>query len=205
MLLVLLAIPAARAADVSLIGTFDTKAAILSIDSGAPKTVKVGQTFGGVTLISVERDRATIESGGKRRVLVRGQTYSTSAPGADRQSVTMSAGAGDHYFVDGQINGGAIRFLVDTGASAVAIPAREADRLGIDYRKGRRGTTQTAGGPTPMHLVRLDSIGIGGIELRNIDAIVIENGLDVALLGMSFLSRVDMKQDRRGLTIMRRY
>jgi len=202
---VLLAIPAARAADVSLIGTFDTKAAILSIDSGAPKTVKVGQTFGGVTLISVERDRATIESGGKRRVLVRGQTYSTSAPGADRQSVTMSAGAGDHYFVDGQINGGAIRFLVDTGASAVAIPAREADRLGIDYRKGRRGTTQTAGGPTPMHLVRLDSIGIGGIELRNIDAIVIENGLDVALLGMSFLSRVDMKQDRRGLTIMRRY
>src|SRR3990172_3334961 len=94
-LLVLLAIPAARAADVSLIGTFDTKAAILSIDSGAPKTVKVGQTFGGVTLISVERDRATIESGGKRRVLVRGQTYSTSAPGADRQSVTMSAGAGD--------------------------------------------------------------------------------------------------------------
>ena len=204
-LLVLLAIPAARAADVSLIGTFDTKAAILSIDSGAPKTVKVGQTFGGVTLISVERDRATIESGGKRRVLVRGQTYSTSAPGADRQSVTMSAGAGDHYFVDGQINGGAIRFLVDTGASAVAIPAREADRLGIDYRKGRRGTTQTAGGPTPMHLVRLDSIGIGGIELRNIDAIVIENGLDVALLGMSFLSRVDMKQDRRGLTIMRRY
>jgi len=202
---VLLAIPAARAADVSLIGTFDTKAAILSIDSGAPKTVKVGQTFGGVTLISVERDRATIESGGKRRVLVRGQTYSTSAPGADRQSVTMSAGAGDHYFVDGQINGGAIRFLVDTGASAVAIPAREADRLGIDYRKGRRGTTQTAGGPTPMHLVRLDSISIGGIELRNIDAIVIENGLDVALLGMSFLSRVDMKQDRRGLTIMRRY
>jgi len=53
--------------------------------------------------------------------------------------------------------------------------------------------------------VRLDSISIGGIELRNIDAIVIENGLDVALLGMSFLSRVDMKQDRRGLTIMRRY
>ena len=205
MLLVLLAIPAARAADVSLIGTFDTKAAILSIDSGAPKTVKVGQTFGGVTLISVERDRATIEAGGKRRVLVRGQTYSTSAPGADRQSVTMSAGAGGHFMIDGQINGGAIRFLVDTGASAVAIPAREADRLGIDYRKGRRGTTQTAGGPTPMHLVRLDSIGIGGIELRNIDAVVIEKGLEISLLGNTFLNRMEMRREGQTMTLTRRF
>ena len=201
----LLAIPAARAADVSLIGTFDTKAAILSIDSGAPKTVKVGQTFGGVTLISVERDRATIEAGGKRRVLVRGQTYSTSAPGADRQSVTMSAGAGGHFMIDGQINGGAIRFLVDTGASAVAIPAREARRLRIDYRKGARGTTQTAGGPTPVYVVRLDSIRIGGIELRNIDAVVIEKGLEISLLGNTFLNRMEMRREGQTMTLTRRF
>ena len=205
MLLVLLAIPAARAADVSLIGTFDTKAAILSIDSGAPKTVKVGQTFGGVTLISVERDRATIEAGGKRRVLVRGQTYSTSAPGADRQSVTMSAGAGGHFMIDGQINGGAIRFLVDTGASAVAIPATEARRLRIDYRKGARGTTQTAGGPTPVYVVRLDSIRIGGIELRNIDAVVIEKGLEISLLGNTFLNRMEMRREGQTMTLTRRF
>ena len=201
----LLAIPAARAADVSLIGTFDTKAAILSIDSGAPKTVKVGQTFGGVTLISVERDRATIEAGGKRRVLVRGQTYSTSAPGADRQSVTMSAGAGGHFMIDGQINGGAIRFLVDTGASAVAIPASEARRLRIDYRKGARGTTQTAGGPTPVYVVRLDSIRIGGIELRNIDAVVIEKGLEISLLGNTFLNRMEMRREGQTMTLTRRF
>ena len=201
----LLAIPAARAADVSLIGTFDTKAAILSIDSGAPKTVKVGQTFGGVTLISVERDRATIEAGGKRRVLVRGQTYSTSAPGADRQSVTMSAGAGGHFMIDGQINGGAIRFLVDTGASAVAIPATEARRLRIDYRKGARGTTQTAGGPTPVYVVRLDSIRIGGIELRNIDAVVIEKGLEISLLGNTFLNRMEMRREGQTMTLTRRF
>ena len=201
----LLAIPAARAADVSLIGTFDTKAAILSIDSGAPKTVKVGQTFGGVTLISVERDRATIEAGGKRRVLVRGQTYSTSAPGADRQSVTMSAGAGGHFMIEGQINGGAIRFLVDTGASAVAIPATEARRLRIDYRKGARGTTQTAGGPTPVYVVRLDSIRIGGIELRNIDAVVIEKGLEISLLGNTFLNRMEMRREGQTMTLTRRF
>jgi aspartyl protease family protein len=204
-LLVLLAIPAARAADVSLIGAFDTKAAILSIDSGAPKTVKVGQTFGGVTLIAVEKDRATVEIDGKRRVLVRGQTYSSSGAASGARSVTLSAGAGGHFMADGQINGGAIRFLVDTGASAVAIPASEANRLRIDYRKGQRGTTQTAGGPTEVYIVRLDSLRVGGIELQNIDAIVIERGLTVALLGNTFLDRMEMRREGQTMTLTRRF
>src|SRR5436190_15782199 len=133
----LLASACAAAADISLIGTFDTKAAILSVDAGAPKTVKVGQSFGGITLISVEKDSATIEVDGKRRVLQRGQTYS-SAAGSGAQSVTLSAGAGGHFTAEGQINGGAIRFVVDTGATAVTIPASDANRLRIDYLKGRR-------------------------------------------------------------------
>src|SRR5471032_391348 len=85
--LLLLASAAAGAADVSLIGTFGSTAAILSIDGGAPKTVKVGQSFGGVALIAVEQERATVEVDGKRRVLVRGQTYSSNA-GSGAQSVT---------------------------------------------------------------------------------------------------------------------
>ena len=167
----LLVSPTARAADVSLIGTFGSTAAILSIDGGAPKTVKVGQSHGGVTVIAVENDRATVEAGGKRRVLARGQTYSSTGASSGAQSVTLSAGAGGHFMADGQINGGAVRFMVDTGASAVAIPAREANRLRIDYKNGRRGTTQTAAGPTTMYLVRLDSVRVGDIELQNIDAI----------------------------------
>lgn len=200
-----LAAPAASAAEVTLVGVFGDKAAVLAIDGGAPRTVKVGQKLGDVTVIAVEKDRATIEADGKRRVLVRGQTYSTGASGADRQSVTMSAGAGGHFMVDGQINGGAIRFLVDTGASAVAIPASEAIRLRIDYRKGRRGTTQTAGGPTPMYVVRLDSIRVGGIELQNIDAAVIEQGLDISLLGNTFLNRVEMRREGQTMTLIRRF
>ena len=190
--------------DVSLIGTFEAKAAILSIDSGAPKTVKVGQSFGGVTLIAVEKDRATVEIDGKRRLLVRGQTYSSSAT-AGAQSVTLAAGAGGHFMADGQINGGAIRFLVDTGASAVAIPAREAVRLRIDYKRGRPGTTQTAGGPTAMYIVRLDSVRVGNIELLNIDAMVIEQGLDISLLGNTFLNRTDMRRDGQTMTLTRRF
>ena len=201
----LLACSPAAATDVALIGTFESKAAILSIDAGAPKTVKVGQSFAGITLIAVEKDRATVEIDGKRRVLQRGQTYSSGGAGSGAQSVTLSAGAGGHFMAEGQINGGAIRFLVDTGASAVAIPASEANRLRIDYRKGRRGTSQTAGGPTEVYIVRLDSIRVGGIELQNIDAIVIERGREISLLGNTFLNRMDIRQDGRTMILTRRF
>lgn len=204
-LLLLLASLTAPAAEVTLVGVFGDKAAILSIDGGAPKTVKVGQKLGDLTVTAVEKDRATIEFEGKRRVLVRGQTYSSSGASSTAQSVTLSAGAGGHFMAEGQINGGAIRFLVDTGASAVSIPASEANRLRIDFRNGRRGTIQTAGGPTPMYVVRLDSIRVGGIELQNVDAIVIEQGLNVALLGNTFLNRVEMRREGQSMTLTRRF
>jgi aspartyl protease family protein len=200
--LALASLPAA--ADVALIGTFGRSAAILSIDSGPPKTVKVGQRAGAVTLISVEQDRAVIEVDGKRRVLERGQTYSSgAAPGP--QSVTLSAGAGGHFFTEGQVNGGAIRFVVDTGATSVAIPGSDASRLRIDYRKGRLVATATAGGRTPAYQVTLDTIRVGGIELHNVEAIVIEQGLPIALLGNSFLNRTEMRREGQTMTLIRRF
>ena len=202
--LLLIASLRAAAGDVSLIGTFGSTAAILSVDGGAPKTVRVGQSYGGVTIISVEQDRATVEAEGKRRVLVRGQTYS-SGGSAGPQSVTLAAGAGGHFIAEGQINGGAIRFLVDTGATAVAIPASDAIRLRIDYRNGRRAMTNTAAGPAPVFIVMLDSIRVGGIELQNIEAVVIEQGLNVALLGNTFLNRTEMRRDGATMTLTRRY
>jgi aspartyl protease family protein len=202
--LLLLASAAAGAADVSLIGTFGSTAAILSIDGGAPKTVKVGQRFGGVALIAVEQERATVDVDGKRRVLVRGQTYSSSA-GSGAQSVTLSAGAGGHFFAEGQINGGAIRFVVDTGATAIAIPASDAVRLRINYKAGQRGMSSTAAGPVATYVVKLDTVRIGGIELQNVDAIVIEQGLDVPLLGNTFLNRMEMRRDGQTMTLIKRY
>ncbi len=187
-----------------MIGTFGSTAAILSINAGAPKTVKVGQSFGGVTLVAVDKDRATVEVDGKRRVLQRGQTYSSGAA-SSAQSVTLSAGAGGHFMADGQINGGAIRFMVDTGATSIALPASEASRLGIDYRKGQVGVTQTANGQAQAYLVRLNTVRIGGIELHNVEAIVLERGLPVALLGNSFLNRVEMRREGATMTLIRRY
>jgi len=203
--LLALACTGALAEEVRLVGVFGDKAAVLAIDGGPPKTVRVGQRVGGITVISVEAERATIEVDGKRRVLQRGQTYSSSGASSAAQSVTLSAGAGGHFWAEGQINGGAVRFVVDTGATAVSIPASDAVRLGIDYRSGRRGTTQTAAGPTTMFVVRLASVRVGGVELNDIDGIVIEQGLNVALLGNTFLNRMEMRREGQTMTLTKRF
>lgn len=204
-LVALLAGLPAAAADVSLIGTFDTKAAILSVDAGAPKTVKVGQSFGGVTVVSVERDRAIVEIDGKRRTLVRGQASYAEGSLPGNQRVMLSAGFGGHFAAEGEVNGRQVRFIVDTGATLVTLPGSDAARLGIDYRSGPAGMTQTASGTTLAYRVKLDTVRVGPIELNNVDAMVIEKGLDIALLGMSFLNRVEMKQESGRMTMIRRY
>jgi aspartyl protease family protein len=98
-----------------------------------------------------------------------------------------------------------VRFLVDTGATSIALPGREAERLGIDYRKGARGMTQTANGPVAVYRVTLDRVSLGGIELRMVEGVVIEQGLDIALLGMTFLNRVEMKREGQSMTLIRRF
>ena len=198
--------PAAWAADVALIGLIGDKAAVLAVDGGDPKTVKVGQKWSGISVIAVERGEATVEIDGKRRLLKIGQHYrSTRAPSSDGQSVTLAADTHGHFVSQGSINGNPVRFLVDTGATTVALPAAEAQRLGIDYRKGQRGFTNTAGGVVPVYRVRFDSVKLGAIELSGVDGIVIEQGLDIALLGMSFLNRVEMKRDGHMMVLIRRF
>jgi len=197
--------PAAARAEVALIGTIGDKAAVIAIDGGDPKTVKVGQRWSGVTIIAVEKDRAIVEIDGKKRVLAQGQHYRQAGAVAERQSVTLAADSTGHFISEGSINGIPIRFIVDTGATSIALPGAEALRMGIDYRKGQRGFTQTANGPAPTYLVKLETVRLGAIELNGVDAIVIEQGLNIALLGMSFLGRVEMKQDGSTMTLLRRF
>jgi aspartyl protease family protein len=195
----------ALAGDVALIGLIGDKAAVFAVDGGEPKTVKVGQKWSGITVISVERGQATVEIEGKRRVLQIGQHYRAAAAASDRQSVTLAADPRGHFVTEGAVNGNPVRFLVDTGATMVALPASEAQRLGIDYRKAPRALTNTAGGVVPVYRVRLDTVKLGSIELAGVDAMVIEQGLDIALLGMSFLNRVEMKRDGQTMMLIRRF
>ena len=196
----------AAAADVALIGVIGDKAAVLAVDGGEPKTVKVGQKWNGITVLEVDRERATIEMDGKKRVLVQGQHYrGIPASGADRQSVTLAADTRGHFVSDGAINGIPVRFLVDTGATSIALPASEALRLGIDYQKGERGVSSTAGGLVNTYHIKLDTVRLGGIEITGVDAVVIERGLNITLLGMTFLNRVEMKRNGPTMELIRRF
>ena len=203
--LLLLLCGAAAASDVALIGVMGDKAAVLAVGGGEPKAVKIGQTWSGVKVISVERGEATVEIAGKQRVLKIGQHYRAGGASAERQTVTLAADARGHFISEGAINGNPVRFLVDTGATSVALPASEALRLGIDYRKGQRAMSSTAGGMVPIYIVRLDTVRLGPIELSGVEGVVVEQGLDIALLGMSFLNRLEMKRDGQHMVLVRRY
>lgn len=195
----------AQAAEVSFVGAIGDKAAILVIDGAAPRTVKVGQKLGEVTVLEVGRERAIVEVAGARLVLQRGQLYQAASGAGDRQSTVLAADSRGHFLAEGAVNGNPVRFVVDTGATVVALPAHEARRLGIDYRKGLPGTTRTAGGVVPVYRVTFDRVKVGAIELFSVDGLVIEHGLDIALLGMSFLSRVEMRNEGQTMTLIRRY
>jgi aspartyl protease family protein len=202
----LLACIAAGAAEVSLIGVIGDKAAVIVLDGGEPKTVKVGQSWRGITVLGVEHDRATVEIDGKKRVLERGQHYRSTAAASDRGRVTLAADSRGHFFADAAVNGVPVRFVVDTGATLISLPQSDAERLGIDYRSGQRSQTRTANGIAQVYLVKLDAVRLGGIELHNVDATVHQGGgLDVALLGMSFLNRVLMQRDGATMTLIQRF
>jgi aspartyl protease family protein len=204
-LLLFLACGAAWAADVALIGLMGDKAVVLAIDGGEPKTVKLGQTWRGITVVAVERGRATVEIDGKQRVLNIGQHYRGAVAASDRASITLAADPRGHFLADGVVNGVPVRFMVDTGATVIALPAADARRLGIDYRKGQRDTVHTATGPAAAYRVRLDTVKLGAIELAGVEGVVIEGGLDIALLGMSFLNRVEMRREGDTMMLIRRF
>ncbi|MDP1909192.1 MAG: TIGR02281 family clan AA aspartic protease [Hyphomicrobium sp.] len=196
--------PPGFAADVALVGLIGAKA-IVVIDGGAPRTLAPGQkTAEGVLLLGTEKHAASFEIDGKKRVLQMGQAYAATASG--RPSVTLKADTRGHFVDLGSINGGSVRFLVDTGATFVALPASDAKRLGIDYLRGERARMQTANGIAASYRVKLDTVRIGEVEINNVDAVVNENdAMGVTLLGMSFLNRMEMKRDAQSLTLTKRY
>lgn len=209
LLALLLAPGLAAAADVAVVGLFANKAVVV-INGGKPRTLSVGETTPeGVRLISADSESATFEIDGKRETLMPGQhgaITTTAPPRSERKKVVLTSDSRGHFFTVGSINGVSTRFMVDTGATTVALSSDEAKRTGVNYLAGRKVLTQTANGVVPVYRVRLDAVDIGGIKLANIDAIVIEGGrLPVALLGMSFLNRMEMRRDGDMLMLIQRY
>ncbi len=111
------------------------------------------------------------------------------APAAAQASIRKSADG--HYWAEASVNGKAVRFLVDTGATAVALTLDDAKRLGIETGKlSYSYDVITADGKARAAMVKLASISIAGAKVDNVDALVIEKGLGASLLGMSYLGRL---------------
>ncbi|MBC8054996.1 MAG: retroviral-like aspartic protease family protein [Rhizobiales bacterium] len=201
----LIAAPA-FAQTVSMSGSLGDKA-LLMID-GAPRTLAAGSTVQGVKLLSVSGGDAVVEVKGKRVTLLLGgaQVSIGGAPsdGGGTQ-IVLAAGSGGHFFTGGSINGKAVRFLVDTGATYVSMGINEAERLGLAYRTGQRGMTQTANGAMAVYKVSLGSVRVGDVQVYNVEALVGEAPMDQVLLGNSFLTRFQMKRENDTLTLNKRY
>ena len=202
----LLAGAAAHATEVAIAGVFPGKA-VLVIDGGRPLTVSVGtRTRQGVKLVSVQGEHAVIEINGERQTLRLGERVVKSSASTSAPIITMKADLRGHFMTTGTVNGRTVRFLVDTGASMVALGRSAAARAGIDYANaGRPSQSMTANGLVRTWVVKLDTVQVAGVTLHNVDAAVHESELPVVLLGMSFLNRMDMRRNGDTLTLRKRY
>ena len=192
-------------ADVGLIGIMANKA-IISIDGAPARTLTLGQEHLGVKLISVQGDTATLLIDGKRRTMRIGQNAIGDPNGSPDASVTLVADVQGHFKTTGAINGVSTQFLVDTGATAVSLGASDAKRLRLKLDDAQKSVASTANGQAVVHYTKLDTVKVGDIVLHNVDCIVnLNQDMPFALLGMSFLNRVNMQREGDTMVLKKRF
>ena len=192
------------AADVRVVAVTPGRSADVVIDRSAPVTIEVGETVDGVKLLSTDRSGAVLAVDGVTKTLPLVATAVGDATGTS-SSVTLEADAHGQFFTSGTVNGRSMRFVVDTGATLTTLSRADAQRIGLDYRRGTPVRTGTANGVVNGWRVSLDALRVGDTTVRDVDAIVVDNDtLPVGLLGMSFLGRFDMQRQGPTLVLRRR-
>jgi aspartyl protease family protein len=176
--------------------------AILMID-GQQRMLREGaRSPEGVLLVSADSKQAVIEVDGKRKNLQMSHTISRQFQKADKTEIRIASSEGGHYRTKGLINGMPVNFFVDTGATTIAMNHFEAERLGIDYRGGIPILVDTANGTAQAFMVTLPSVSVGNIVVHQVKANVSStDSPSVILLGLSYLSKVDLKIDEGVLVL----
>ncbi len=178
--------------------------ALLVIDGAPPRFLSAGQSHGGVKLLSVEGETATVEVSGRKQALqVGGAPVSVGKGGAASggNRVVLTADPSGHFLPDGQINGRSVKFMVDTGATTVALGATEARRINLKFEQGQRVQMSTANGISNGYLIKLDSVRVGDVVAYNVDAVISPQPMPFVLLGNSFLNRFQMQKINDQLTL----
>ncbi len=190
------------ATDIRIVGLFNDRA-LLEVN-GKQHLLRVGQTSPeGIKLVSSNSKQAVIEANGKRDKLGLSQHIAASFSKAEGAEVNLSRGPHGHYFGHGAINGYPVKFMVDTGATSIAMNLGDAKRLGVKIDRKNRAVASTAGGLVDTYSVVFNKVSIGGITRYKIKGAVID-GLypENILLGNTFLSTIEMSE-HNGVMILR--
>lgn len=184
-----------------VVGLFKNRAVVRSV--AGEELIRVGETSaGGVQLIASDAKSARVRYRGETYRLTLSTRVNSSFQEAQRHSVSLNPDATNSYRVRGAINDHYTNFLIDTGANVVAMSSEHAQRIGLDYRVGQRGEVVTAQGVQAAYFVTLSKVNVGSISAQAVDAAVLEGKFPVeVLLGMSFLSQVDMSNVGGVLTL----
>jgi len=202
----LLALSAQAVNDVQVLALFGDQA-VIKLD-GVQRRLKTGEVSPeGVRLIGVTTEAATLEIDGRRQVYPLGGHVTTGFSAPVQPEVQIWRDPKGMFTTVGSINGYPVNFLVDTGATMVVMNAGHARRFGIDYRlNGEQGAVMTASGVERAYNIKLNSVKVGGIELHNVDASVLEGSLPAeVLLGMSFLQRLEIRNTGQALLLKKKY
>lgn len=192
---------------VRVVGLF-SDAAVVNID-GQRTLLKAGQEGPkGIRLVSADSRGAVLSINGRQQRMKLARDYNQggySTP--EKQRLVIARGRGGHYWINGSVNGNSMPFLLDTGASSVALNEAQARRLGIDFKtNGRPMQVTTASGVERGWQVSLRSVKVGAIEVLGVEAVVLEGSFPTdALLGMSFLNRIGWRQEQDALILEAKY
>lgn len=212
-LLTLLAYPVAtlclapawtHAQSVGIAGMLGSKA-LLVVDAHPPRALGAGDEFQGVKVVSVGKDEATVEVKGAQRVLRLGEApVSVGRKGGTGRRVVLVADNRGHFVNSGTINGRVMQYMVDTGATSVAIGRADADRLGLNYQNGQPVRMNTANGVSQGWRMKLDSVRIGDVEVFGVEAVITPQPMPYVLLGNSFLNEFQMTRVNNEMVLEKR-
>lgn len=197
------------AQSVALSGIAGNKA-LVTIDGSAPRFLSPGQSHQGVTLLSTQGESATVSVDGQRQTLRVGEAPVNVGRGAAPPStgparMVLTADGQGHFMPTGQINGRAVQFMVDTGASQVVMSESDARRIDLKFEQGQPVRVSTANGMATGYRVVLSSVRVGEVQVFEVPAIVLPQAMPFILLGNSFLMRFQMQRNNDQLTLERRF
>jgi len=200
---------AAQAQSVALTGVLGSKA-LLVVNGSPPKALAANETHQGVRLLQISGDTAVVDVQGQRQTLRLGEAPVSvgsrgGAGGGSRSNrVVLIADSRGHFIDRGLINGKSMQYMVDTGASTIAIGRPDAERMGLPFQQGTPVLMRTANGTAQGWHIKLDSVRVGEVDLYDVDAIVAPQSMPYVLLGNNLLSQFQMTRKGSEMVLERR-